>query len=266
MTYRPDKRRNIKRALFSGAIVVFLVYTVLFTRVFDAISRGVVSVALPIWRTQESMGMVWENMRAAFALKRSLVAENARLKEDVEIAGAKLLDRNLLLEENAELKERAGREIGGQTVFAMVMAKPNRSLYDTLIIDVGENAGVKAGDRVLYGGSIVIGKVVEVFERSSKVVLLSSPREAIDVIVGKSNIVAVAYGRGGGNFELSLPRDMEIEEGDVASIPGMTPQVLGTVEHIETKPSDPFKKILLKGPVDIFALKWVEVAIYPTTK
>ena len=261
MNYLRDNKRSNKKAILTGILIVFFVYVILFTRVFDAVSGTVGIFAAPVWKTQEYIAGTWENMWSVFASKQALIDENRRLKEDNDIASVKLLDRNLLFEENIELKALLGRDITEQTIFATVLTKPSRSLYDTIIIDAGENAGVGEGDRVLYGGTIVIGKVVEVLKQSSKILLLSSPGEEIDVVVGNNNIEAVAYGRGGGMFELKLPRDTEVKIGDVATIPGLITRVLGVVEYIDTKPSDPFKTILFKGPVNIFELKWVEVVV-----
>ncbi len=238
-----------------------LVYAVLFTRVFNVISKSTNFIAIPIWKIQNVISDKWDNTRALFIFKKELENENKRLREDLEIAGAKLLDRNLLYEENVELKELLGRNVTGVSIFAAVLTKPNRTLYDTIIIDIGENAGIRKDDKVLYGDNIIVGKIVEVFGRSAKVLLLSSPDEEIDVVVGDGNISTVAYGRGSGNFELKLPRDAKILIGDVVSVPGISTRILGAVEHIESKPSDPFKTIIIKGPINIFKLKWVEVMI-----
>ncbi len=259
MIYRQDKKQNIKKIFFVGVIIFVLVYVILFTRVFGVISEGVNFIAVPIWKVQDVASGTWSNIRVGFMTKKNLKDENKLLREDLEIAGAKLLDRNLLYEENLELKESLGRNIAGMSVFATVLTKPNRTLYDTIVIDVGKNAGVEKGDRVLYGDNVVIGKVVEVFSRSAKVLLLSSPKEEIDVVVGSGNVSTVAYGRGGGNFELKLPRDANVLIGDVISVPGIFTRILGAVEYIESKPSDPFKTVIFKGPINIFKLKWVEV-------
>jgi len=68
-------------------------------------------------------------------------------------------------------------------------------------------------------------------------------------------------GRGGGNFEMIVPRDFTIVKGDVALLPGIFPYVLGVVEIIISDPRDPFIKALLVSPVNIQELKFVEVEI-----
>jgi len=261
MSYLRDKKRNIKKMLLVGVLVILLVYIVLFTQVFNNISRWVGFTASPVWKVQESISSTWDNVATIFASKKALLEENKKLKDEAVIAGVKLLDRNLLFEENTDLKELLGRETVEQTVFAVVLTKPNRSAYDTIVIDVGENAGIKEGDKVLYGKSIAIGKIAEVFKNSSKVLLFSSPGEEVSVMVGRNSIETTAYGRGGGNFEIKLPRDAEVKIGDAVVAPSIMPSVLGVVGEIETESSSPIKNIFFKGPVDIFELKWVEVVV-----
>jgi len=253
--------RSFKKKLLTTVVIAVLTYLFLFTGIFGMFSRSSGFIVAPIWKTKKYATDIKNNLLAGFYSKKSLVLENNRLEEELDIARFKLLDRNLLFEENLELKEMFGRDVAEYTVFANILVKPNRSLYDTFIIDVGDNAGIENGSQVVYGGNTVIGEIVEVLPKTSKVLLLSSPGELIDVVVGDGNIAATAYGRGGGNFELELPRDTEIFVGDMVTIPNIIPQVLGEVEYIESNPSNPFKKIFFKNPINVFKIKWVEVII-----
>ena len=261
LTPRKDGGQDVKKKILTVSLVVVLIYSFLFTGIFSAFSSALNFIMTPVWEIKEYVSDTGNSFSAGFYSKKSLILENRRLEEELDIARFKLLDRNLLFEENLELKEFLGRGVTGHTVFATVLVKPNRSLYDTFIIDVGDNAGIKNGNRVMYGGNVVIGKIVEVFSRTSKVLLLSSPGEFIDVVVGDDNIATVAYGRSSGNFELELPRDTNVQKGDMVVIPNIVPYVLGKVEHVESNSSNPFKKIFFKNPVNIFKIKWVEVII-----
>lgn len=254
-------KKNTKSFLIVSVLVIFFTYIILFTNVFGVLVAGAGAASGPMWKFQNYISGVYDNIYSSFTSKKILLAKNKRLEEEIEIASAKLLDRNLLFEENIELKELLGRDLSSELVFASVLARPNRTLYDTLIIDVGRNVGVQKGDKVLYGGNILIGEISEVLEGSAKALLYSSPGEKLNVSVGVNSITSVAHGRGGGNFELKLPRDAKVDVGDVASVLNINPRVLGTVEYINESPSDPFKTILLSGPVNIFKLKWVEVEL-----
>jgi len=64
---------------------------------------------------------------------------------------------------------------------------------------------------------------------------------------------------GGGNFEVKLPRGVDIREGDVISFPAINTQIVGVVEKIKVKAADPFQTILFKSPVNIYELRFVEI-------
>ncbi len=263
MTYLRDKKRNIKKLFLSTVVILVLVYVVLFTKVFDVASRNISFLAIPVWKTQNIFSSLWKNISIEFSSKKDLYNENIRLNDYLTIAGVKVLDRDLLYNENIKLKKLLGRKtINQKSVFANVVASPDKTFYDTIIIDAGENEEIKKGDVVLYSGNIAVGKVVKVFKNSSKVLLFSSPKEEINIVVGIDNIPVVAYGLGGGNFEFKIPRGTKnISIGGVILVSGSDMRVLGVIENIESKPSDPFKTVMFKGPVNIFKLKWVEIVV-----
>ncbi|OIO32207.1 hypothetical protein AUJ44_02950 [Candidatus Nomurabacteria bacterium CG1_02_47_685] len=255
------KQRNIQKRTITFFVTVGLVSIFLFADGYGFLSRSVGFMAVSLWKTQNYAGNLWGGFRNLVRSKKSLVDENTKLKEDLRVLSMKLLDRNLLFEENLDLKEAMGRSVLDRTVLASVLAGPGQSLYDTLIIDIGEDFGVEIGDEVLYAGNIMIGKVTEVLKRSSKVVLFSSPGELTDVLVGDEKITTTAKGRAGGNYEIRLPRDIAIAEGDVVLLPGIMPRIVGYVEYIDVKTSDPFKLILFRDVVDSRQVREVEVVL-----
>ncbi|MFZ3016057.1 MAG: rod shape-determining protein MreC, partial [Minisyncoccia bacterium] len=174
-------------------------------------------------------------------------------------ASTKMLNYNSVLDENIKIKEIMGRMKAGQMTLAGILSKPNQSPYDTLIIDTGEKEGVLVGQRVFAFGNIPIGRITDVFPSSSKVVLYSNPGEKTDVVVSGKDIYLQAIGRGGGNFEMTLPRDFVLDLGTEIILPGITPYVLGTVATIISDPRDSFQKALLVSPVNIQEIKFVEV-------
>jgi hypothetical protein len=66
-------------------------------------------------------------------------------------------------------------------------------------------------------------------------------------------------GRGGGNFEMILPRDLVVANEATVVLPGITPYVVAVVETILTDPRDSYQKALLASPINIFELNLVEV-------
>ncbi|MFH1608962.1 MAG: rod shape-determining protein MreC, partial [Patescibacteria group bacterium] len=138
------------------------------------------------------------------------------------------------------------------------------------IIDIGINQGIYVGQRVFAYGNIPIGKIAEVEANSSKVVLYSSPGEKTEAIIslghsltGEAGSAMSSFvelvGRGGGNFEITLPRDYILPEGTEIVLPGAYPYLLGTVKTIISDPRDPFQKALIVSPVNVQELKFVQV-------
>jgi cell shape-determining protein MreC len=137
---------------------------------------------------------------------------------------------------------------------------------------VGEDVGLKVDALVYAFDSIPIGRVKEVNNSTSKVVLFSTSGEKTEVVIdgqparnalsitpaGGDNFMELV-GRGGGNFEMVIPRDFELASGTLVHLPGITPYVVAKVEDIISDPRDSLKKALLVSPVNIQNLKFVQV-------
>ena len=185
------------------------------------------------------------------------------MKEQLELMGARLADRSFLYHENIALKGRLGRyEKEPERTLAVVLAKPDMTPYDTLIIDVGKDDNVSVGDTILFE-NVILGEVSEAYQTTSKVWLYSSHGEYVDVFIGDNAITAEAKGLGGGNFEIELPRNVDVFVGDSIYIPKFHPQILGIVEHINSDPNDAFERILFRSPVSLFSLRFVDVIHSP---
>ena len=126
---------------------------------------------------------------------------------------------------------------------------------------------------VFARGFIPIGRVAEIYPNFSKIILFSTAGEKTQVVVsiGTSNDASLVadsvdqnlfmelVGRGGGNFEMTLPRDIVLVKGNQVVLPSINPRVVAVVETIISDPRDPFTKALLVSPVNIQELKFVQV-------
>jgi len=146
-------------------------------------------------------------------------------------------------------------------ILSAILSKPNQSIYDTLVIDVGTKQGIKIGNTVFALGNVPIGRVSLVYDNSSKVVLFSSAGEKTQAVISGQDVFLELVGRGGGNFEMMMPKDFSLQKGDQVVMPGLNPHVLAVVETIISDLRDPFTKALLISPVNIQELKFVEVEI-----
>jgi cell shape-determining protein MreC len=208
------------------------------------------------------------NLGGYFSFKKKLIEENSRLKFELEAGKGMVANYRVIFQENQYLKGVLDRKNDKTPlILASILMRPNMSPYDTLIVDIGQNRSLQKGGLVFAYGTIPIGKVAEVYSNTAKIILFSSSGEKTSVVVSninsennlEKNISLVALGRGGGNFEIILPRDFSLKEGNEVVLPGINSYLLGRVETIISDPRDPFTKALLVSPVNIQDLKFVEI-------
>jgi cell shape-determining protein MreC len=270
MSYLLDKKIQ-RNKIFKIALGVFLLVVLFFFRsgIFNGFSNISQKFFRPILIAGNSVGGKFKSLGVYFVSKNSLYNQNQKLQAQVDFNNARNVNYDSIVADNASIKEILGRKDSKTSmVLSAILAKPNQSVYDTLLIDVGVVQGVKAGNTVFALGDVPIGRVDTVYDNSSKVVLFSNPGETTEGIVslghsptgeaGK-NVFMELIGRGGGNFEMIMPKDFTMQKGDQVVMPGINPYTLAIVQTIISDPRDPFNKALLTSPVNIQEQKFVEV-------
>lgn len=269
MNYLLDKkikRKKFARIIFFAAIALFLFY--FRTGIFNSLSVVSHAVFRPVLFVGRGIGEKFGKVGAYFVSKNSLLLQNEKLARELMESEARMGNYDSILAENISLKSILGRSgEKNSMIVSAILSKPNQSPYDTLMIDVGRKQGAKIGDRVFAFGNIPIGTIAEAHSNSSKVVLFSTSGEKTQVVVrgsslefsGGGDVFLEVTGRGGGNFEMVMPRGFTFKKGDEAVLPGIVPYVLAVVETIISDPREPFAKVLLTSPVNIQELKFVEV-------
>lgn len=195
----------------------------------------------------------------AFHSKQSLIKKVIALQTELDSKNAELTSLNTLTSENTALKAELGRTDAIKGKLARVFVPPNRSIYDTIVLDVGSEDGIAVDQKVYAFGSISLGTISEVLPRSSTVLLYSaSGRETAGTTTG-SDLAVTLIGRGAGEYEVRMPRDISFQEGGIISDQTISVHPLAKIEKIVTDPRDPFQRLLAKVPVNLQTLKWVIV-------
>lgn len=259
MSYLLDKKAKQKKLLkYSIFIVGFFLLLYFSGGVFGFLGSVSHFIFKPVINAGNNLGESINNLGDYFSSKKELSILYEKSLADINNLNAKMANHNEILEENISLKESLNRKSEDKNLLlASILVKPNSSPYDTLILDVGEKYGVKIGDLVFAFGNIPIGKIAEVYDKTSKVVLFSNSKEETEVSLDK--VYFKMIGRGGGNFEIDLPRDFEIEKGDEVVLPGITPHTVAIFEKIISDPRDSFARALFVSPVNIQEIKFVEI-------
>jgi len=273
MSYLLDKQAKRKKILvaFLVAVIIFLFFNFR-TPIFNGLSLVTNFIFKPVFSFGQNVGDKFSSFGEYFSSKNTLLEENKSLELQLNESKARTENYDVLLAENQRIKgimSRAGEK--KNLILSSILTSPDHSLYNSILIDVGSEKGIKVENVVFAYGNIPIGRIVKVFSSSSKVVLFSSPGEKTDAFVAvsskteNSDVVKQMpfqlIGRGGGNFEMVAPRDFSVPDGEKATLPGITPYVVAEVQTIISDPRDSFQKILLISPVNVQEIKFVQVDV-----
>lgn len=263
MNYLLDKK--IKRnKYFRYVIFIVVLFILIYFRsgIFYGLSYVSQIVFRPVLILGNNIGRALSNAGSYFYSKKSLLLENEDLKSKLNEQEARISNYDSILGENLEIKEIFERKSEkADMVLAGILSKPNQSLYDTLVIDAGTKNGILIGQKVFALGNVPIGRIAEIYPDSAKVILYSNPGETTEVVISGKDTFMQVVGRGGGNFEIILPRDFVLEKGTEAVLPGINPYIVGIVQTIVSDPRDSFQKALLASPVNIQELKFVQIEL-----
>lgn len=253
------ERRETRKPLYVfAAVCAGLVVLLGVTHVFSSYRRdGMVSGFFSIAHAAD---VVFDETDGLFRSKKSLIKENVILKQKIKILEESIATVAAVEKENLELKDLLGRVPDTDAVvLSRVVSRPQATPYDTMIVDEGRSAGIEPGNIVLADGIYAIGRVVDVSDRKSTVSLFTTPEEQTPATLAQANLAVTLVGRGGGNFELTLPRDVEIVPDEYAIVFDNRAYLVGEVLKELSDPRDPIKTIVMRSPVNFWHLSWVQV-------
>lgn len=256
-----DKKQIAKRKKTIKILFIFISFSLLSVLIATLTYSGFWNkVGFPFWKSKivvsdaiDSNSYLLKTKESIFNKNRDLMVENTNLNNA-------MLDYQVLKNENNQLKELLGRIPEERNfILADILSKPSNSPYDTIIIDIGENLDIKEGSRVYANGIVPIGEVDKVYDATALVVLYSSPgRKTIGIIDELGSSIEL-IGRGGGNFEMTVPVDLQVDKGKAILLPGIQPEIIAITEDVISAPNDPVKKFILSAPINVQSLKWVQV-------
>lgn len=252
--------RNFRSQIFISFSIIAIVVAGFFLTIGPAKTiSGITSVAISIFKIKQTAGQGISDGLELSKSKNTLIEEKKLLAEKISELETALAILPTMKDENYKLTEiLARKKENSQQAVARILAKPNQTIYDTLLIDLGSDDGILVGARVLAQGNIPIGLVSEADLKTSKVKLFSTSGEITKAVIVGPDIFIDLKGQGGGTFETTLPRDIVIEKGTtVAEL--ASGQTIAVMEETLADSRDPFQRILFRSPVNFFELRFVGV-------
>lgn len=248
-------KRNYSKNLLS-ILAVFVAMAIMFS-LFDNLIIRVVS---PLWRVETGLSRNIGRSLGYFRSKSALIYENEMLKSRVTVLESAHIELSLKESEVENLQGLLGRRIDHESIIATILTRPPQSPYDLVVVDAGSKDSVVVGAKVTLPEGSPIGTVVDVFPAFSKVRLYSTSGEKTPAVLERYQMPVILEGAGGGNFKIVVPREMEVVVGDRVLSSTLNSSLVAVVESIEVSPTDAFKKVLAKGPANIFSIRYVTIS------
>lgn len=179
-----------------------------------------------------------------------------------------------LREENNRLKEALGAaerlkklyglqsQYSSASMVAQIFARDPTNWFKTVLVNKGKKGGVSK-DMAVVTSEGVVGRVIEVSSSTAKVLLITDPNSALDVIVQRSRSQGIMEGKMGETCVLRYVQKREdVQVGDeviTSGLGGIFPKGLmaGTVTQVERKRPGIFQYIEVTPAVDFARLEEV---------
>jgi len=191
------------------------------------------------------------------SLADNLMIENVHLKE-LESENETLRQLLQFTQANPTYSYRAAEVVGH------VIGQDPSNLLRYIIIDVGTDDGVTKSMPVVTDRGLV-GRIVEVSSRSSKVLLITDVSSLVNTIIQSSRATGIVEGRADGGLVMKyIPQTVTVNVGDIILTSGLGATfpkrlVIGQVTAVHKRDIELFQQAEIKPTVDFERLEIVLV-------
>jgi len=269
LIFRQGRIKYMKLPSKKLRVIIFIILIVLIILLFSFFSQEIKSffyfISSPfqkiLWGTGDIISDFFEGISRAGALDGGidqLRIENKELLAQIAILN-KLKDENKFLRDALSINlEKDFNLFLGQIIGKDIS-------QDFLLIDKGSDHGLKENMIVITEEKVLLGRISELYNKFSKVMLISHNKSSFDVDIAKRDVCAIAKGKGDLNVFLDfIPWNKEISPGDIvttSSLGGVFPAGLLVGEIIKVKKNDveSFQQAEVKLSFDIEEINYLFV-------
>lgn len=219
----------------------------------------VLNISSPVFKVKDVALSPFDNLFSYFKSKKELEKRNEELEKEISNLKIEFLSSEILKYEyqslvNQGLENKEDSET--QIELAKVILKPPFSSFDNLLIsgDFSENI---IGEKVFYR-NIFIGEIKDIKNRTAVIQMASASGNKTPAKLKDGKMFEVV-GRGSGQYEMTLPKDVEVKEGDPIIYPEEDVVLFGIVNKVFATEDDLFNKVLFNLPVDFSDLNYLQI-------
>jgi len=256
--------KKIKNILFIG-ILVFVIFLL---NVFSKNVRSFFySFSAPIQKTLWSVGDRVSDFCESFLKASKLKEEKENLLAENQFLLSEISRLKKIEQENKELRKALGLGLEKNFKLSLAQVIGKDISQDVILIDKGKNDGILENTPVISAQKTLLGKVVKVYKKFSKVKLISEKDNSFDVKIQEKNIPGVL--KGAGNLKIFLefvPYEKDVSQGDIvvtSRLGGIFPEglLIGRVKSVEKNDLEPFQKIEIEPAFELDNLNYLFLII-----
>jgi rod shape-determining protein MreC len=208
---------NFGKAVFLVALSVFVIFLAE-VRADKLLRNGIDVVSGPVVYVFSGISNTFQNIGGFFGTLDRLPEENQVLSQRVEELESQVTELEELRLENSQLRFELDLEekTGFDLLDATKISSESVTTSSVITINVGSNKGVEPGMPVIVSQSLLVGYVDEVFESTSRVVLLLDPEIEIHAMLQSTREDGIVRGQtlGQGLVMELIEKTATIEEGE----------------------------------------------------
>lgn len=263
--------RKFTQTKLFRALIIFLVLWVfvLFgpTWMISPVRTAVMTVSYPFQKVFSVMAFELNDAYRFFTSIGELKSENERLEKERLQLLAENARYSDVSKENDELRKEIGLLPRDKFLLkaATVIGRDVSGMGNWISIDQGSLDGIKDGMSAIVGSGVLIGKIVEVFPSSARIMLLSNPESLVSGIsldTEAKGIVRGEYGLGV-FFDMVLQTDtLKVGDSIVTSgLGGDVPRglLIGTLQASHLSGDRLFQQASVVSPVQFDRIRYVFV-------
>jgi rod shape-determining protein MreC len=267
-----DLLSKYKKHLLTGTIVLaaFIFYSLHIKDKEHAslFEMGVLNFISPvnkaISRLNNGAAGIWNDYVDLVGVRK----ENKKLREGIKILNSRLIESHEDVLANERLKSLLDLKNSMQvhSLAASVIGEDASPWFKTIMIDRGEADGLREGMPVIAADG-VIGQLIKVVAKSSRVLLITDHASGVASIIQRSRARGVLKGKGGGSCSLEFTlAEEDVKVGDsviTSGIGGVFPKGLniGEVTMVKKGEYGIFQTVEVRPAVDLARLEEVLVLL-----
>jgi rod shape-determining protein MreC len=252
-----------------AAVIIFLILFHYLGWLAPAESWLVKAIAPVSWSIHNFSGGV-KSFRNFWLAQNSLLTENNNLQAQLVQCQTNQAQLNNLTAENDLLKRELNfvREKPWRYVSAKIITGVSDPLSQSVVINRGRHDGLIPGLAVIAASGVLVGKISEVGDAHSKVLLLTDNKSRVAATVQNfGQTVGLVEGQFGLSLSMTnIPQNQELREGDLVVTSGLEGQIprnliIAKIDSVNQVASEIFKTAILSPIVSFDNLSYVAVII-----